>query len=500
MPFNIISDFKKSWWLVCTYIFLFLTHPLCSSCNPHALKFHTNTPIKYVVVIIPEDSSFDHLFATYPKAENPPGEPYFKASRNTPTINGLNHPFFAHNTNAFPPFRLERSQVDSCRPKHSYTLAQEQAHAGLMDLFVQTDVICGKEIMGYFDGNTVTALWNYAQRFAMSDNCFTTIFGPSTPGHVNMISGQTHGAEPPNLVVNGEVLTIDGSLISSLVSPRFDDCGDNPKVELTGKNVGDLLNAKDITWGYFQGGFEDCKRTHIGSNGKPITDYIDHHEPFQFYASTANPLHLPPSSKKLIGFQDQANHQYDLKDFWIAVKNHNIPAVSWLKPPQYQNGHPGESGPLPLQTFLVKTINRLQKQPEWKEMAIFIMWDDNGGWYDHVMPPIINQSQTSADALVRPGNAGDNPPFGGYQARLAYGMRVPFLLISPFAKQNYVDHAVVDQTSLLRFIEDNWDLGRIGDFSFDKLSGSLNGIFNFRKPNYKPLFLDPKTGLVKKNS
>lgn len=184
--------------------------------------------------------------------------------------------------------------------------------------------------------------------------------------------------------------------------------------------------------------------------------------------------------------------------FLDCCKNHNLPAVSYLKPRAFQNGHPGDSDPLALQPFLVKTINRLQKLPEWKEMAIFVLWDDSGGWYDHVMSPIVNQSQTAADALVSPGNSGNKSPIGGYQARLAYGNRLPFLIISPFTKKNYVDHAVIDQTSLLRFIEDNWSLGRIGDFSFDQFSGSFMNMFNFSKPNYNPLILDPKTGLIVK--
>jgi phospholipase C len=131
-------------------------------------------------------------------------------------------------------------------------------------------------------------------------------------------------------------------------------------------------------------------------------------------------------------------------------------------------------------------------------MVIFIAFDDSGGFYDHEMPPIINDSQTAADALVTSGNAGDNSPFGGYQARLAYGLRLPFIVVSPFSKSNYVDHTLTDQTSILRFIEDNWKLGRIGDFSFDELSSSLLGFFDFANPDFTPLLLNSKTGLVKK--
>jgi phospholipase C len=454
--------------------------------------FETRTPIKYIVVIIPENASFDHLFSTYPKALNLPGEPLFVANRATPSINGLNKSILLHNTNAVPPFRLNRAQVATIEPEHHYVQLQEEAHGGLLDQFVQVNK-GDPTPMAYFDGNTVTALWNYAQRFAISDNCYSTTMTPSTPGHINIVSGQTHGALPANLTLStGEIAVVDGTLIAD-PDPAFDRCSNPPTVEMTGINIGDLLNAKKVSWGYFQGGFRDCSVTHLGSKGLPISDYSPHHQPFQYYRSTSNPQHLPPSSPDLIGFQDQANHQYDLADFWTAFSNHQLPAVSFLKPAEYQDGHPKYSDQLSLQTFLVETINRLQRSKEWRQMAIIVMWDDSGGWYDHVMPPIINQSHTPADALLGPGNAG-NPPPGAYQGRLAYGNRIPFLLISPFAKQNFVDHSVIDQTSVLRFIEKNWYLGEIGNQSFDRVAGSLKNLFDFSKPNRKILLLEPETG------
>lgn len=463
----------------------------------NARHFDTETPIKYVVVIYPENRSFDHFFGTYPHALNPPGEPKFKPKPNTPTVNGLSQGLISHNNNLIAPFRLSRKQAFTCDPNHDYTPQQTDAHAGLVDQFIEVNPTC-HAAMGYFDGNTVTALWNYAQHFAMSDNFHSTTMTPSAPGAINLISGQTHGANPGNFVFQGDIFTIDGTLIFD-ADPKFDKCSDmDIAVELTGKNIGDLLNAKNVTWGWFEGGFRDCNQAHLNSAGESIVDYEPHWEAFQFYASTSNPLHLSPSSTSLIGFTDQANHQYDLEDFWSALEIRNLPAVSFLKPAAYQSCHADESDPLAFQTFLVQTINRLMKSPEWKKMAIFIAFDDNGGFYDHVMPPAINESQTVVDVLVSPGNAGNRPPFGGYQARFAYGFRLPFLIVSPFAKSNYVDHTVTDQTSILRFIEDNWNLGRIGDFSFDELAGPLDGFFDFPHPNFKPLILDPSTGLVKK--
>lgn len=216
---------------------------------------------------------------------------------------------------------------------------------------------------------------------------------------------------------------------------------------------------------------------------------------FEFYRSTANPHHLPPTSVAAIGHDDQANHQYDLTDFDAALTADNLPAVSFLKAAKYQNGHPGYSDPLDEQRFLVETINKLQRSPAWNSTAVVVSYDDSDGWYDHQMSPILNSSHDSAnDALNGPGVCGNGTPLGGYVGRCGYGPRLPLLLISPFAKVNAVDHSVTDQTSILRFIEDNWNTGRIGDASFDELAGSLSNLLDTR-PHPDPLILDPATGL-----
>jgi phospholipase C len=476
----------------------------------HGDDFPTATPIKHVVVIFQENVSFDHYFATYPHATNPAGEPHFGARANTPSVNGLNTDALTlHNNNAGPPFRFDRSQAVTCDQDHDYTAEQAAFNFGLLDKFVEFAGNGGpgcdaKQVMGYFDGNTVTAMWNYAQHFAMSDNSYGTTFGPSTPGALNLISGQTHGATPASIAGN----VIQGSVTGD-PDPTGDDCS-NPKraqVTMSGKNVGDLLNAKGISWGFFEGGFRPtsttsdgkavCGSTHTGLSGKS-TDYIPHHQPFQYYASTANPHHLPPTSTDLIGKSgDQANHQYDLVDFWSALDHGSLPAVSYLKAAAYQDGHAGYSNPLDEQMFLVETINRLQQSREWDETAVIIDYDDSDGWYDHVMGPIVMQSTTAVDALTGPGSCGVQQA-GDYPARCGYGPRLPLLVVSPWAKVNFVDHAVTDQSSILRFVEDNWKLGRIGDQSFDARAGSLGNMFDFSSwPHAERLFLDSATGVKK---
>lgn len=459
----------------------------------------TKTPIKHLVVIFQENRTFDHYFGTYPKALNNKGETEFVARKNTPIVNGLSKPLRHHNQNLVQPFRLNPSQSLTNNPGHTYTVLQQACHAGLMDQFVQTTGTTlnpPSQVMGYFDGNTVTALWNYAQYFAMSDNFHTTNICGSTVGAINLISGQVHGAIPTSLTVGPLPIVDQGTLLND-IDPTYDTASVGPTVELTGLNIGNLLNSKGITWGWFQGGFGNPTATHIGPAGLPVVDYIPHHNPFQYYQSTSNPNHLPPTSPKMVGKTDQANHNYDISDFWAAIKKGNLPAISFLKAPAYQDGHATYSTPQFEQQFLVSTINQLQKLPEWKNMAIIIAYDDSGGWYDHEVPTIINQSQLTADAFVSPGNAGSNTPFGGYQGRVGYGFRVPFLLISPWAKENFVDSILIDQTSILSFIEYNWKLGTIGDFSFDSVAASIQNMFDFKKRNNRKLILNPETGSIR---
>lgn len=466
----------------------------------------TATPIKHVVVIYQENVSFDHYFATYPKALNETGDPPFHAAKNTPAVNGLDDFLLHHNPNAVNPYRLERSQALTCDMEHGYTAEQLAYDSGLMDKFVEhTGTRNGhcdpRQVMGYFDGNTVTALWNYAQHFSMSDNFFGTTFGPSTPGALNLISGQTHGATPSNL--RGAVR--DGTIYSDR-NPTHDDCSKGDTVSMTGKNIGDLLNSKSVTWGWFQGGFRPsgysgkvaiCSATTPNIAGEVIPDYSPHREPFQYYAATSNPHHLPPSSIENIGFTDQANHQYDLKDFWAAAESGRLPAISFLKAKMAQDGHAGHSDPLDEQTFIVETLNRLQKLRQWKDMVVFIAYDDSDGWYDHVMGPIVNQSDSDMDALVKQGSCGKTGTYS-YSGRCGYGPRLPLLVISPWAKRNYVSHSQSDQTSILRFIEDNWHLGRIGDQSFDEAAGSLDDLFDFTQPSLARVILNPSNGLPQK--
>ena len=510
--------------------------------NDPAAAFHTATPIKHIIVIFQENISFDHYFATYPYATNPPGEIPFFPRFDTPTVNNLlAGGLLTENPNSTQPFRMDTGAASvTCDQNHSYTPEQQALDHGLMDKFpeftgVGTNTFPGSpcndygkgtgSVMGYFDGNTVTAIWNYAQHFAMSDNSFSTMFGPSTVGAVNLVAGTTAGATMQPLKVNGKPAApggniANGALTGALIGdvrPLGDECvvtdpglqGAN-LVSFSGQTVGDLLNTKHITWGWFEGGFRPtgvdamgraiCGQHHAGLAGDDAVtqssdgDYIPHHEPFQFFGSTLNGHHVIPASPFVVGANgDATKHQYDLLDFWAALKVGNLPAVTYLKAGAYQDGHPGYSDPIDEQIFVVGVINAVMNSPFWDDTAIVIAYDDSDGWYDHVLGPVANQSGVSDDALAGTSNCGATTTLT--QGQCGYGPRQPLLVISPFSKQNYVDHVATDQSSILRFIEDNWFLGRIGGNSDDVKAGLLNGMFDFTNSD-SPLILDPVTGVI----
>jgi phospholipase C len=492
----------------------------------------TATPIKHVVVIFGENISFDHYFGTYPHAANPPNEPAFWPKPGTPSVNGFTDALLKNNPNAnnaangkgaINPFRLDRHNAATNDQDHDYTPEQQAFHGGLMDSFPEYTGTAGPPpagppttglVMGYYDGNTVTALWNYAQNYALNDNSYGTNFGPSTVGAINLISGQTNGVTDQENAAGA--LVEDGSGGYTLIGdedPIGDVCSSSSAIQFTGTNIGDLLNAKGITWGWFEGGFDLTAVNANGSTGcsrsttSAVTlskkaDYIPHHSPFNYYPQTANPKHTRPASVSAIGVNgDPANHNYDTNDFFSALNAGNLPAVSFLKAPGYQDAHAGYSDPLDEQAFIVKVINALQSSVDWNSTAVIIAYDDSDGWYDHQLGQIVNQSTTAADQLTGNGYCGDGasalpgPSAAHAQGRCGYGPRLPLLVISPYAKANYVDHTLTDQTSIIRFIEDNWLGGqRIGNGSFDAYAGSINNMFDFSTKRNDKLILNEDTG------
>jgi phospholipase C len=600
----------------------------------------TATPIRHVVVIFSENESFDHYFGTYPKAANTDGQP-FHAAPGTPAVDGLppatsrslppdlrhRTDLLTHNPNQAQPRRLDSSPTGlsggpggqlTCDEDHNYSDEQQAFDNGRMDHFVQstgTDAgtmspfgtpCLASQVMDYYDGNTVTAMWNYAQHYSLSDNSFAVTFGPSAPGAINLAAGDTGNVDSSHLADNPSVstptapngdLTPDGKGGFSLTNdaqPYWDDCSTRDAVAFNGPNIGDTLNRAGLSWGWFEGGFDPtttftAASAATGHSGQPTSqfipdefsgsfagknvpphasnqalcdavhpvgvalggtgqwgykdDYIPHHQPFQYYASTANPHHLtiPTDSSgqdtrsglQEIGTDTQGyvngvpqfntpNHQYDTSDFdqLVAAIGHRslppsaLPAVSFLKAPGYQDGHPGYSDPADEQAFVTREIDALMHTPDWRNTAVIVNWDDSDGWYDHVYSGVINPSLSPADNLTNTtftgptsGQCGPSPqtktPLAGEQGRCGFGPRLPMLVISPYARVNHVDHNLTDQASIINFIEYNWKLPGLPGSADQILSRQdrsqgmpfdLAGMFEFRHPQAGRLTLDPATG------
>jgi phospholipase C len=533
--------------------------------------------IKHVVVIFGENISFDHYFGTYPNAANLPGETPFAAATaataaaaaaagvaglpatpanmvnyistpalltSNPNLNSANN-VPAMSSNPSNPFRLAPAQAATGDQDHNYNPEQLAFDNGKMDLFpisvgspdstALSNLPNLAEVtnappqanttaltMGYYDGNTVTAMWNYAQHYSINDHSFGSTFGPSTPGAINLASGQTNGVINPLNVASSIVADGQGGFTDiNDADPTGDLCSSTTaNFSMSGKNIGDLLNAANITWGFFEGGFDLTVTNSNGTTGcgrstgavniptHPLkADYIPHHQPFQYYASTANLNHNRPTQGVAIGAADPngANHQYDTHDFTDALAAGNMPAVSFLKAPGFQDAHAGYSDPLDEQTFVVNTINAIEKSSFWSSTAIIIAYDDSDGWYDH-LTDIVNGSNSASDAAICTGAAaaslpGPNSNGVAVLGRCGHGPRLPLLVISPWAKKNFVDNTPTDQASIAHFIEDVFlASARIGTGSFDASSGVLSNMFNFTNgaapPNPNVVTLDPTTGKV----
>jgi phospholipase C len=530
------------------------------TCDGHvdqAQGLATATKVKHLVVIFGENISFDHYFGTYPNAQNNPGDTTFAATAGTPVPNGLIAPLdpthgfaplsgpslltmnpnnsSANGAGATNPFRLPASFAQTASMNHNYNPEQLADDNGKMDLFPAKTGHAGPPpgnadageppitetpglVMAYFDGNTLQTWWNYAQQSALDDNAWTTNFGPSTPGAINVISGQTNGLIPaPGVTPSSSTAVSDGNgglTAIGDIDPAADVCSSSTQASMGGQNIGTLLNGADITWGWFEGGF-DLGVTNTATNttgcnrstaetvpfGTTSKDYVPHHQPFQYYASTANPSHArPANTTTAIGTTDAANHQYDTLDFFSALSAGNLPAVVYLKAPAYQDGHPSNSNPIDEQNFVASVVTALQNAQEWSSTAVVLTYDDSDGWYDHQAPPIVNPSSTVADALngtslcnsgAQQNGAAPTTPLLGIaptdggaplpaQGRCGYGTRIPLMVISPFAKRNYIDHTLVDQSSVVKFIEDNWLGGqRIQPGgSFDTIAGTLQNMMS----------------------
>jgi phospholipase C len=201
----------------------------------------------------------------------------------------------------------------------------------------------------------------------------------------------------------------------------------------TNPTIGDRLNDAHLTWAWYSGGWDEA------CAGTPDKSFQFHHQPFAYYANYAD------------GTKGRADHLLDESAFIAAAQNGNLPAVSFVKPLGNENEHPGYSNVSSGEHHAVDLINAIRNGPQWKDTAIFVTYDENGGFWDHVPPPVVD---------------GWGP-----------GTRVPAIVISPYARKHFVDHTVYDTTSILAFIEHRWNLPPLS--SRDANAADLTKAFDF---------------------
>lgn len=369
---------------------------------PTQLSQVPRSSIKNLVIVVMQNSSFDHLFGTFPNASGlDPTLPSYKQTDK----NGL----------------LIASQLlTNLSPSdlnHTATSYQTAYDSGKMDKYAWEN---GDESMGYFDNTSigiandgkqygVSTLWNYAQEYALADNFFASAMASEPSNMLYMTSAEVGtGSDPygyPQLDACTAALYQQNKGEGATITPP-----------LTFQNVGDQLTAAKVSWTWYHEHFDNEQ------NGTCL-HYVPQENVFQYYQSTANSANI---------------QNFDLTNFASQLSAGTVPSVMWVTASPGHSMHPGQGNIANGIEWLDNFIQTVKNSNLWADAAIIVVWDESGGWYDHVAPPQLSGT-------------------------IGLGARVPVMVISPFAKSNYISHKQMDFVSVLRFIQWNWALGQFSD-------------------------------------
>ncbi|HVU73663.1 MAG TPA: alkaline phosphatase family protein [Mycobacteriales bacterium] len=410
--------------------------------------------IKHVVVVMQENRSFDSYFGTYPGADGIPA--------------GVCLPQLKPEQPCLRPFH-DASVVDKGGP-HGHPDAVRDVDGGKMDGFVrqaeQPQVSCtnpddpncvpsgSPDVMGYKDARDIPNYWQYAKSFVLQDRLFEPISSWSLPAHLFTVS--------------------EWSADCATTAPQ--SCDNAPQTPgLTGFSTGRhpiyawtdmtyLLHKAGVSWGYYVApGYQpDCSDD--GMTCAPVSQ--DAQTP-----SIWNPLPFFTTVRE----DGQLGNIKPINSFYQQAKKGTLPSVSWVVPSQQDSEHPPATSP-DGQAYVTNLVNMLMRGPEWSSTAIFLTWDDWGGFYDHVKPPQLDEN--------------------------GLGLRVPGIVISPYARKGFIDHQLLSFDSYDRFIEDRFLQGARLDPRTDgrpdprptvrdalPVLGSLVKDFDFKQKPRKPVLL-----------
>jgi phospholipase C len=384
--------------------------------NPTTVPPHlalARTKIKHIVIIMQENRSFDHYFGTYPGADGIPMQ------NGVPTV-CANDPVTGQ---CIKPFH-DPSDINYGGP-HGLAAATQDINSGKMDGFVQslmdgrtgycsdpntpgcTSSAQGPDVMGWHDAREIPNYWAYAQNFVLHDRMFEPSASWSLPAHLFMVSGWSATCSNPDDPM---------SCVDNIDNPAPGLANSSNKEDYAWTDLTYLMHKYNVSWGYYltEGIEPDCGNDQMFCDQQPMKLDVP---------GVMNPL----PNFTTVHDNGQLDHIRPTKTFLADLKNNTLPSVSWVIPEYGVSDHPATSIHAG-QAYVTGLINAIMQSPVWDDTVIILAWDDWGGFYDHVLPPKVDVN--------------------------GYGLRVPALLISPYAKKGLIDHQTLSFDAYLKFIED----------------------------------------------
>ncbi len=476
------QGFRRGWrGVVCAIVVLATGAVMASAVRANAQGAQSapnGTPIRHIIIIFQENRSFDSYFGTYPGADGIPmrnGVPTVCVP--DPDTGKCVKPYPTHDdVTCGGPHEAEASLGAVANGKMNGFIAAVET-TGNFGLYPMAwarqycqhpkDPTQADQVMGYFNGGDIPNYWAYAKDFVLQDHMFESVHSWSFPSHLFLVSAWSANCGQANnpMTCVSRLMPADRTL-------------KNP-TPFQWTEITWLLHRAHVSWVYYL----DHGALPPGSGRRPAAGR------FQMPEAEDAVKGVPVIWNVLPGFTDVNEDQQtanieDLSRFFVAAKDGTLPSVAWISPNGVDSEHPPAKVSVG-QSYVTKIVNAVMKSPDWKSTAIFITWDDWGGFYDHVVPP-------RADSL-------------------GYGIRVPALVISPYAKRGYVDHQTMSYDAYLKFIEDVFLHGQRLDPKTDgrpdsrpyvrengPMAGDLMNDFDFSQRPRPPLVLpvDPKTTLV----
>ena len=434
--------------------------PTTTSAAPYS------TPINHIVVFYMENHSFDNMYGAFPGANGLSNatNAALQVDKTGKTYDALPQVI---NTNLKPagpdtrfpatlankPFSIDQYMANNQNTGdlvHRFYQEQVQIDGGKMDKFAAISDAAGLT-MGYYDGSKLP-MWKYAQDYTLSDNFFHGAFGGSFLNHFWLVCACSpkYDNAPASLVAQVDAsgnmtkdgaVTPDGYAVNTIQSAQIPHSPTITNTALllpaqTMNTIGDRLDDKNISWAWYAGGWNNAVA------GKAGATFQYHHQPFAYFKQFGNDTDA------------RKQHLKDETDMVKDIQTGNLPAVTFWKPYGDDNEHPGYTDVLEGDQYAADMIKLIQQSPAWKDTAIIVTYDENGGSWDHVAPPTVD--------------------------KWGPGTRIPTIIISPYAKKSYVDHTEYDTTSILKFIETRYGLQSLTDR--DAKANDLNNAFDFSQP------------------